>query len=159
MSNPVANIVGTPPIHALPFTLAKVATGVSIGILAVEMLRGRTRRRALPLSLAVPLAAAGGALALAGTRGLGSSLRVGLPKEETDLKTEGIYAHTRNPIYLGIFVAVGASALAVPTPSNLAAAATAIVGHHAIVRGEERFLRERFGEAWDAYAAQVPRYC
>lgn len=158
MSNPVARIVGNPPIHPVPFALAKVATGVSLGILALEMVRGRRRRRPLPLSLAVPLAAAGGALAFAGSTRLGSSLRVGLPKEATELRTEGIYARTRNPIYLGVFLAVGASALAVPTPLNLAAAATAVAGHHAIVRAEERFLHERFGEAWEAYERGVPRY-
>lgn len=158
MSKPLAHIVGTPPIHPVPFTLAKVAAGVSLGILAVELLRGRARRGPLPLPIAVPLAAAGGALALAGSRRLGASLRVGLPKEETELRTEGIYARSRNPIYLGLFVAVGASALAAPTPLNLAAAAAAVAGHHAIVRAEERFLRERFGAAWDEYAARVPRY-
>ncbi|HEY0592491.1 MAG TPA: isoprenylcysteine carboxylmethyltransferase family protein [Thermoanaerobaculia bacterium] len=158
MSNPLARIVGAPPIHPVPFALAKVATGVSLGVLALAVLRHRKGRRGLPLSVAVPLAAAGGALIAAGSMGLGSSLRVGLPEEKTELRTDGIYARTRNPIYLGVFVAVGASALAVPTPLNLLAAGTAVAAHHAIVGAEERFLRERFGEAWDAYARRVPRY-
>ncbi len=151
-------IIGVPPIHPVPFALAKIALGVSLGVLALEVARRRKRRRILPLAAALPLAVAGGALAAAGSARLGASLRVGLPREETELRTDGIYAFTRNPIYLGIYLAAGASAAAVPTPLNLAAAATAVAAHHAIVRSEERFLRERFGEAWETYAARVPRY-
>ena len=151
-------ILGRPPIHPVPFVLAKVAIGVSIGILAVEAFRPRKRRRILPVAAAVPIAAAGIALVVAGSTGLGESLRVGLPREETDLRTDGMYAYTRNPIYAGIFLASAASLAAVPTLLNGAAAAAGIAGHHAIVLAEERFLRERFGGAWERYAATVPRY-
>jgi protein-S-isoprenylcysteine O-methyltransferase Ste14 len=154
----LSRIFGTPPIHPVPFALAKVGIAVSIGILAVEVFRRKPRRRILPLAVAAPVAAAGIALVFVGSSRLGASLRVGLPREETDLRVDGIYAHTRNPIYVGIDVAAIASIAAVPTLLNAAAAATGIAAHHAIVLAEERFLRERFGEEWERYAARVPRY-
>ena len=158
MEQALERIIGRPPIHPVPFTLAKVAIGVSIGILAIEVFRPRKRKRILPLAVAAPVAAAGIALVFAGSSRLGASLRVGLPREETELRTEGLYAWTRNPIYAGIDLAAAASLAAVPTLLNAAAVATGIAAHHAIVLAEERFLRERFGEAWERYAARVPRY-
>jgi len=90
--------------------------------------------------------------------GLKNSLRVGLPKEETSLITSGIYAWSRNPIYLGVFMICIASMLYFPDPVNIVLAVYGIVIHYRITLGEERFLEQRFGEEWDAYRQKVRRY-
>jgi protein-S-isoprenylcysteine O-methyltransferase Ste14 len=104
------------------------------------------------------LFAAGVAVILAGASHLGDSLRVGLPEEETRLRTGGVYSVTRNPIYVGLYLTLIASLLAVPAILNAIAALCGIVGHHLIIRGEERFLSDRFGKEWEAYRRGVPRY-
>jgi protein-S-isoprenylcysteine O-methyltransferase Ste14 len=75
-----------------------------------------------------------------------------------DLYTEGPYAYTRNPQYLGMIVGVSGFALAVD--SALVAALTAAhVGWVLLLpRAEEPHLRAEFGEAYDRYAQRVPRF-
>lgn len=151
-------VLGRPPIHRIPFLLSKVAVGVSWTILLVELVRSPGDFDPLRTSFAVPLIIAGATLAIAGAIYLGPSLRVGLPDEPTRLRSHGVYRITRNPIYLGIYLTVAGSALAVPTVLNFVAAVTAIALHHRIVRAEERFLAERFGAEWEEYRRRVPRY-
>jgi len=75
------------------------------------------------------------------------------------LQTEGPYAMTRNPLYLGNaligigFALIGRSFLG---GAVLAAGLTLIYG--ATILEEERFLFRRFGEAYEAYKGQVPRF-
>jgi protein-S-isoprenylcysteine O-methyltransferase Ste14 len=50
------------------------------------------------------------------------------------------------------------SCVLVPHGANLASTAVALVLHHRIVLGEERFLAERFGQTWHEYQSRVRRY-
>ena len=76
-----------------------------------------------------------------------------------ELVTGGFFAHCRNPLYVGnILVLLGLltiwnspAAWAVGVPFFL-------VGYAAIVAAEESFLRGKFGAAFDAYCARVPRW-
>lgn len=75
------------------------------------------------------------------------------------LVREGIYAHCRNPMYLGDFLLVVGLALVCNAP----AVYMLIVPAHALallamVRAEERFLAHRFGAEYDAYRQQVNRF-
>lgn len=76
-----------------------------------------------------------------------------------DLVTEGVYAHVRNPMYVGNFsMLIG---LAIIWGSPLAfAIGVPLVGllYFAIVVSEEAYLREKFGAAYDAYARDVNRF-
>jgi protein-S-isoprenylcysteine O-methyltransferase Ste14 len=76
-----------------------------------------------------------------------------------DLVTEGVYAHVRNPMYIGNFlILVG---LAILWGSPLAfAIGVPLVGllYFAIVVSEEAYLREKFGAAYDAYVRDVNRF-
>lgn len=74
------------------------------------------------------------------------------------LVTSGIYAHVRNPMYLGNAFLLAGFALA----SNswlvvLVGVPVALAWHAAIIAAEEDFLRTKFGAEFDAYAARVPR--
>ncbi len=89
---------------------------------------------------------------------LGASLRVGLPAEETSLKTKGIYRLSRNPIYLGVFMINIGSILFFPNYFNLLFSLYGMVVHHRIIKGEEKFLAGRFGKEWEDYTKRVRRY-
>lgn len=76
-----------------------------------------------------------------------------------DLVTEGLFEHTRNPLYVGKFLMVLGTGLG----SNRSTALVAIVlaycfMYHAITLAEEAYLRGRFGAAFDEYCRRVPRY-
>jgi protein-S-isoprenylcysteine O-methyltransferase Ste14 len=113
---------------------------------------------ALTRSLGVVLVVAGFVLLALGFIYLGRSVSVGLPQEETELKTRGVYRITRNPMYFGGFLVCIGSCLIFIHPVNFLLCALAIGTHHTIVIREERFLEERFGEQWLEYKQRVPRY-
>ena len=82
----------------------------------------------------------------------------GLEVPPKSIVTEGPYRYTRNPMYLGhlIFMA----GLAVSFGSWLAAALlvfNAVWFHRRVLRDEAR-LESRFGPAYLAYKARVPRW-
>lgn len=79
--------------------------------------------------------------------------------EASVLNTKGPYAHVRNPLYVGnFFICLGLACIA----GDLAPAALGlgffVFEYFFIVRAEEDFLRSKFGAAFDAYVAQVPRW-
>lgn len=89
---------------------------------------------------------------------LGKSVSVGLPEEETKLKTKGIYRVSRNPMYLGGFVmCVGSCVYSIHIINFMLFAITVAI-HHNIVLKEEEFLEKRFGDSWLDYKKRVPRY-
>lgn len=81
------------------------------------------------------------------------------------LVTAGPYAHVRNPLYVGNAITALGFALAFTGGNGRALRCALVAGSLATMAGvyavivphEERFLRESFGEAYDAYAAAVPR--
>lgn len=153
-------VLGTPTIHPMLFVAGKtllVPPFLCLGLAAAEAWQGGLAFPAL-----APFAAAavvvGVTVALAAIADLGASVRVGLPDEDTALKTHGLYRFSRNPIYTGIFLAIGGSCVLVPHWVNLVSAACAAAIHHQIVLGEERFLDARFGAEWRDYRRRVRRY-
>ena len=74
------------------------------------------------------------------------------------LVTGGPFAYVRNPIYLAsVILGLGMVAL-VGDPWLLALyAGVFVLLYTAIVPAEEKFLREKFGAAYERYCAQVPR--
>lgn len=109
---------------------------------------------ATPTPLAILIGAVIAALGLL-IRGLAAGH---LRKDET-LATTGPYGVTRNPLYLGsAFLAAG---FVVAGHSWIAAAivtAYFAVFYYAVMRSEERDVRERFGAAFDEYARRVPLF-
>jgi protein-S-isoprenylcysteine O-methyltransferase Ste14 len=75
------------------------------------------------------------------------------------LVTTGIYAYTRNPMYLGITVALLGLGLALRSEWLLILALLMPLALQRLaIVPEERHLDARFGEAWRAYAARVRRW-
>jgi protein-S-isoprenylcysteine O-methyltransferase Ste14 len=77
----------------------------------------------------------------------------------TDLNTEGPYARTRNPLYLGnLLITLGVCACAHSAVLLVAVAVLFAIQYRAIIAAEERFLRDRFGVRFETYCARVPRF-
>lgn len=75
-----------------------------------------------------------------------------------ELYTGGPYAYTRNPQYVGMIVGVTGFALAVDSPLVATLAAVHVGWVLLLPRAEEPHLRAEFGDAYDRYAARVPRF-
>ena len=109
---------------------------------------------ALVLWLATPTLqslAIGGAIAI-----LGESLRVwaaGHLEKSKEVTSSGPYRYTRHPLYLGSsLIGIGMAVAA-----NTAIVAVIVIAYLALtltaaMRSEEAHLREKFGDAYDAYA-------
>jgi protein-S-isoprenylcysteine O-methyltransferase Ste14 len=88
-----------------------------------------------------------------GTSGQGSVL------EARTLNTRGPYAHVRNPLYLGnLGLCLGLMMLAHDGWVLALGLAFFFGEYHFIIRAEEAFLQEQFGERFTAYRAQVRRW-
>jgi protein-S-isoprenylcysteine O-methyltransferase Ste14 len=75
------------------------------------------------------------------------------------LVTEGLYAHCRNPMYVGNLLVLTGIAVASNSWTCLAVAVPLFTFFYVcIVAAEEEFLRTRFGATYDAYARDVPRW-
>jgi protein-S-isoprenylcysteine O-methyltransferase Ste14 len=75
------------------------------------------------------------------------------------LVTEGLFRHTRNPMYVGkFFMVLGAGIASNRWPSVLAITAAYAFMYQAITLAEEAYLRQKFGAAFDAYCGDVPRW-
>ena len=79
-------------------------------------------------------------------------------KKNEELTTTGLYAYTRNPLYLGSIViaagfAVGAKSVWIVAILVVMFAAIYVP----VIRGEEAFLRATFTEQFDDYCRLVPR--
>lgn len=116
-----------------------------------------------PLGWAFDLAAgvaliAGILLILVSSFSLGSSIRIGLPTEETVLRTSGIYRLSRNPMYVGVHLVTLAVILYTLKWWTLLPGLFSFYVYHLIVLGEEAFLEQRFGEAYRLYRKKTRRY-
>ncbi len=110
------------------------------------------------LALPTPAALAAGAVVAVGGLLIRGAAAGHLRKHE-ELATSGPYAWTRNPLYLGsAFLATGF--LIVGNSLALAAIVTIYfsVFYAAVMSREAAELRERYGAAFDEYAAQVPLF-
>lgn len=76
-----------------------------------------------------------------------------------DLVTDGLYAHSRNPMYVGNILIMTGVAIASNSLSTLALVVPLfLLIYFAITAAEEDFLRAKFGAPFDAYCAAVPRF-
>lgn len=125
----------------------------------------------LPLTLPIPMTARtwlAGGLALIGVvswtacldafsrRGRGTPLPLDAPRH---LVTTGLFAVTRNPIMAAELLVIWAEALYLASLGvALYAVAISIAAHLMVLRVEEPELRERFGESFEEYCRNVPRW-
>ena len=89
---------------------------------------------------------------------MGRSWRIGVDPAKTELKAAGLFAVSRNPIFLGMRAMLVGVFLVAPNALSLA---VLLLGEALIqlqVRFEEAHLERIEGEAYRAYRAHVPRW-
>lgn len=75
------------------------------------------------------------------------------------LVTHGIYAHTRNPMYVGLTIAYVGGVLATESMWALLLLPIALMTlYQLVIRREEHHLRERFPQEYAEYCAEVRRW-
>lgn len=76
-----------------------------------------------------------------------------------ELVTRGFYAHTRNPMYVGNFMVVLGFTLLYGSAAIIALVVPFFAWVYlSITTNEETYLRNKFGAAYDEYAARVNRF-
>jgi len=136
---------------------------VFLGLVALDRprLAGGSWRSDFWIGMAGIAIALGGHILRVTTIGYAYVRRGGLQKKvhADRLVQEGMFAHSRNPLYLGNLLALvgfmivyhGVWVYAVGLPFSLLA-------YRAIVAAEEDFLRRKFGAEYEEYCARVPRF-
>lgn len=155
-ANNTAGVIAPPPLIAL----GAVALGLALDWLApayilTVLLPFETR---LPLGLL--LIVLGCLLAYGGFRSFsraGTAINPYAPS--STLATTGVYAYVRNPMYVGLMLAVGGIGIALASDWTLVMlVAAALTIHFGVVKREEGYLLKKFGEPYRRYMAAVPRY-
>src|SRR5512137_45461 len=101
---------------------------------------------------------AGFALLYLGRFKLGESFRLGTPKEDTSLKTDGLFRLSRNPMYVGVYATIIAASLYTFNPVVILLGTFVVAIHHAIVLAEEKTMQNVFSQEYLVYCSRVPRY-
>jgi protein-S-isoprenylcysteine O-methyltransferase Ste14 len=152
---------GEAPIDKTPFLVSKYLIivlwlGVILHAWGVRLLFVQVPTALVWVSLCIW--ALGFALLFTGRLGLGDSFRIGSPKEQTGLKTDGLFSFSRNPMYVGVYATLLAAVLYTMNPIFLLLAAFVVAVHHRIVLAEEQHLRRLFGQKYVDYCGRVRRY-
>ncbi len=106
-------------------------------------------------SVGVVLIILGFVIALAATGTLGWSNAFG---SKEGLRTNGIFAYSRNPIYVATWLGLAGWALILPTPIIVATLTCWAVLYLIAVFLEERWLGREYGEAFESYCRKVRRF-
>jgi protein-S-isoprenylcysteine O-methyltransferase Ste14 len=89
----------------------------------------------------------------------GSSFRVGIDTARPDkLITDGIFAYSRNPIYVAFALILMGQFLIFPTGILLIYVIAGFWLLHRQVQREETYLNEHYGEDYERYCRRVRRY-
>ncbi len=89
----------------------------------------------------------------------GTSWRVGIDKQRPGgLVTSGVFARTRNPIFVFLDLYFVSVFLSYPNPFFLAFAVVTVAGIHIQILEEEKFLAGHYGDAYRDYRRHARRY-
>lgn len=76
-----------------------------------------------------------------------------------ELVQDGIFAHSRNPLYVGnVAVFLGLFLVLNSWAGYLVGVPAVFLAYYALVRAEETFLLEKFGDTYRKYCRSVPRF-
>lgn len=89
----------------------------------------------------------------------GRSFRVGIDADDPDqLVTTGVFAFSRNPIYVGFALVLIGEFLVFPNWIPLAYLVVGFWLFHRQVLREEKFMRQHYGQEYAEYCRRVRRY-
>jgi protein-S-isoprenylcysteine O-methyltransferase Ste14 len=147
--------------HALDH---RVPPPLLVGVVGAAML-GATRRDlalGLPLAIGALVALLGFGLVVWGFRtfrAAGTTIDPLTIDGATSVVSTGPFARSRNPMYVGFTLMLVGWAFALANPFTLVGPVVFVLWLGRFqVRPEERAMQRRFGPAWEAYAARVPRW-
>jgi protein-S-isoprenylcysteine O-methyltransferase Ste14 len=152
---------GEAPINRTLFYASKYSILVLWGAMVVQSWGIRISIVEVPRALqliALLLWVSGFALLYLGRFTMGDSFRLGTPKEDTSLKVDGLFRLSRNPMYVGMYATMTASALYTLSPVVILLAVFVIAIHHTIVLAEEVHMQKVFGRKYLDYYCRVQRY-
>ena len=151
-----AGVIAPPPLIALATLVIGVAGDWLLPLNALASVLNWPAR----IGIGAVLLLAGGALVVVGEQAfkqVGTNVKPWRPS--LALATTGIYAHLRNPMYVGaILILTGLAAALASDWMAIMLLPTALLLHFGVVRREERYLEAKFGEDYRRYKASVPRY-
>ncbi len=151
-----AGVIAPPPLIAL--------TAVIFGFAFERLLPTLAVTSTLPLParivIGVALMTGGAALAVAGRNAfVAHDTDVNPYKPANVLVTTGIFAHLRNPMYVGLALLVAGIGIAFASVWTVVMVVPQmLIIHYGVVEREERYLEAKFGESYRRYKASVPRY-
>ena len=151
-----AGVIAPPPLIALAAVVLGLALDWLLPAYVLTVLLSYWER----VFIAVILIGAGAALAIPAMRGFRSAgTHVEPWKASTVLVTGGVFGRLRNPMYVGLTLLL--AGLSIFLASDWMLVMTIVfmpVIHFGVVKREERYLEAKFGDAYRAYKASVPRY-
>lgn len=150
-----------PPLAVFAVAAAAMATPAGVRALSGAPL--------LPMPLSAPLLAASIALGLAGIgiagagvfefRSQHTTVNPLAPARAARVVSSGVYRWSRNPMYLGMLLALAAWALVLPSWVALAVLPMFVIYMNRFqILPEERVLREKFGAPYGEYLRKVRRW-
>jgi protein-S-isoprenylcysteine O-methyltransferase Ste14 len=151
-----AGVIAPPPLIALAALIIGVVGDWLLPLDALDSVLNWPAR----IGLGAVLLLGGGVLVVVGERAF-KQVGTNVPpwRPALALATTGIYAHLRNPMYVGAMVMLAGIATALASDwLVILLVPTALVLHFGVVRREERYLEAKFGEDYRRYKASVPRY-
>ena len=151
-----AGVIAPPPLIALAAVVAGVALDWLLPAFVLRVLLSSTER----IVIAAVLIGAGGALGLSAILSFRAAhTHVGPWKPALALVSAGIFQWLRNPMYVGLALLVAGVGFALASDWTLVMLVpAAFIVHFGVVKREERYLEAKFGDAYRAYKAAVPRY-
>jgi len=152
---------GEAPINRTLFYTSKWSIAILWGAMALASWGIGFSPVQVPRSLqqiAIVFLCAGFALLYLGRFKLGESFRLGTPKEDTSLKTDGLFRVSRNPMYMGVYATIVAASLYTGNPVVILLGAFVVAVHHAIVLEEEKHMHRVFSREYPEYCSRVRRY-
>ncbi|WP_376742537.1 methyltransferase family protein [Ensifer canadensis] len=145
-------IVAALVVHLLAIAAFPDAVGATLG--RIPMLD-----KPLLHAVGLVLMTLGGGLTMLSQWAMHHSWKIGIPEEQdAPLVTSGLYAFSRNPIYVGMVTALTGTVLAVPNVASVALTLSAWISISYQIRMEETYLSRAFGEAYGAYCKRVRRW-
>jgi protein-S-isoprenylcysteine O-methyltransferase Ste14 len=152
---------GKPPINKVLFYASKYSIVIVWGAMVLESWGVSIALVEVPgvmVWISLVLWISGFLLLFLGRVELGSSFRLGTPREETSLKVSGLYRFSRNPMYLGVYATVFASIIYTVNPVVIVVGVFVVAVHHKIILAEEEYMQKVFGQEYLEYSRRVRRY-
>ena len=150
---PVApDVIAFPPVIFAAFFATGYLTDLAFPVPAAPA-GARIAAGAVLISVAVAL------VLWAGSRFLRARTHIDVRKPATALVTDGPYRLSRNPMYLAAVLLYAGVAILASLPWTLLMLVPCIaVVQIGVIRREERYLADRFGERYAAYGRRVRRW-